>query len=183
MLLGENHADADKDATTLRVKRWGNRRIGRCGGGGCNGGGGGGGFIGGKGGVNGSENGGGGWSYVDKNFVIWHSITTGEHAGPGEVFIIPDINSSKNQSQCKCHDFDSLCLTLSEDVADVNCYCASGHLVDVNIPCNEGKNKAKQKESCVNPLLFRNSYNFPHNSCYWMHRPYGNYWTFMHVPL
>ena len=42
------------------------------GGGGCNGGGGGGGYLGGRGGRNGSENGGGGWSYVDKNFVIKH---------------------------------------------------------------------------------------------------------------
>ena len=46
------------------------------GGGGCNGGGGGGGFLGGKGGQNGSENGQGGISYVDTNFVIWHSLDT-----------------------------------------------------------------------------------------------------------
>ena len=39
-------------------------------------GGGGGGFLGGKGGQNGSENGQGGISYVDTNFVIWHSLDT-----------------------------------------------------------------------------------------------------------
>ena len=130
-----NYKDHEEQGRDFYEARWGGFGGG---GGGCNGGGGGGGFIGGNGGINGSENGGGGWSYVDKKFVIWHTITTGEHAGPGEVFIIPDISNNKNQSQCKCHDSDSLCLALSEDVADVNCYCSSGHLVDVNIPCNEG---------------------------------------------
>jgi len=129
-----NYKVHDRDRRDFYEARWGGFGGG---GGGCNGGGGGGGFIGGKGGMNGSENGEGGWSFVDKKFVIWHTITTGEHTGPGEVFIIPDISTSKNQSQCKCHDADSLCLALSEDVADVNCYCSSGHLVDVNIPCNE----------------------------------------------
>ena len=133
-----NYKDHEGQGRDFYEARWGGFGGG---GGGCNGGGGGGGFIGGKGGINGSENGEGGWSFVDKNFVIWHTITSGEHAGPGEVFIIPDISNNKNQSQCKCHDSDSLCLALSEDVADVNCYCSSGHLVDVNIPCNEGNEK------------------------------------------
>jgi len=59
----------------------------------------------------------------------------GRHTGPGEVIFIPDISTSKNHTQCKCSDADSLCLAVSEDVSDVNCYCPNGKLVDVNIPC------------------------------------------------
>ena len=132
--------------------------------------------------MNGSENGEGGWSFVDKKFVIWHTITTGEHTGPGEVFIIPDISTSKNQSQCKCHDADSLCLALSEDVADVNCYCSSGHLVDVNIPCNEGNQGVRQPNETQNNS-FRDSRHLCHNSCDRLHRSCCNHRTSLHVPL
>ena len=161
-----NYKDHEGQGRDFYEARWGGFGGG---GGGCNVGGGGVGFIGGKGGINGSENGEGGWSFVDKNFVIWHTITSGEHAGPGEVFIIPDISNNKNQSQCKCHDSDSLCLALSEDVADVNCYCSSGHLVDVNIPCNEGNEKKIKMDFSSSNFSFRNSRDICHNSCNWVH--------------
>lgn len=64
--------------------------------------------------MNGSENGYGGVSYYDPESVIWLGQSLGKHAGPGEVFIIPDLGDNKNLSQCRCYDPDSLCMPLNE---------------------------------------------------------------------
>ena len=87
--------------------------------------------------MNGSENGYGGISYYDPALVLWVG-KLGQHNGPGEVFIIPDISGNKNQTACKCHDEDSLCMSQDEVVSDVLCYCANGNVVEVNVPCTKG---------------------------------------------
>ena len=78
-------------------------------------------------------------SFYDPELVIWLDESLGKHTGPGEVFIIPDIGDTKNQTQCKCHDPDSLCMALNEGVSSVLCYCKNGNTVDVNGPCTTGK--------------------------------------------
>ena len=73
---------------------------------------------------------------MDKNYVLEQYMSSGSHAGPGELFIIPPVGG-RNQSGglCKCRDSSSQCLALTEDVSQVICYCQHGGLVDVNIPC------------------------------------------------
>ena len=39
-----------------------------------------------------------------RDAVVWFDYNVGKHSGPGEVFIIPDMGDTKNQTQCKCHD-------------------------------------------------------------------------------
>ena len=49
--------------------------------------------------MNGSEHGYGGISYYDPDVVVWVGEPLGQHTGPGEVFIIPDIGGNNNMSQ------------------------------------------------------------------------------------
>jgi hypothetical protein len=44
------------------------------------------------------------YGYAHREAVVWFDYKVGKHSGPGEVFIIPDMGDTKNQTQCKCHD-------------------------------------------------------------------------------
>lgn len=76
-------------------------------------------FIGGRAWAEKSRNGEGGYSWIDSDGQMGHTIP-GEHTGNGEVYIIPAVEG------CRC---DYRCLALDPERSSVRCICPTGWLL------------------------------------------------------